>query len=113
MNLDPAELEELKSLHPAAEVVQEAGVDLVRLPGLRLPSGCAPSVVDALLHPTSRDGYPSRLFVSQQVTPCRARNWAGAVLLGTNWQVYSWKRDNAAPLSLIQKLAFHLDAFRP
>jgi hypothetical protein len=62
------------------------------IPAVMLPETCSPNVVDLLLCPTQRDGYPSRLFFSEKVMSKTIRNWnTCTVILGRQWQAYSWK----------------------
>jgi hypothetical protein len=103
---------ELQAIAPGAHRIEEAGLHYIFLPGLRMPKGCTPEVVDCLLCLDSRDGYPTRLFFATQVSaPGKSLNWNGAAhILGRNWVAYSWK-DAAAPHP-VQILLGHLDALR-
>ncbi len=77
----------------------ELGISYILLPALRLPAGCAPNPVDALICLGHRDGYPTRLFFSGRVErPPRvageaALNWnaSDVVILERKWFAYSWK----------------------
>lgn len=113
MTIGDDELRELLRQYPDMEEGTEAGVRYYRIPGLRLPEGCTPDRVDALLCPTGRDGYPSRLFLEKAVTCRTARNWnaSNVRILERNWFAVSWmvKTPN---LRLAQLLAAHLEAFR-
>ena len=107
------ELRELLRQYPELAEGTEAGVTYYLIPGLRLPKGCTPDRVDALLCPTSRDGYPSRLFLEKIVTSRTSHNWnaSNVRILERNWFAVSWmlKTPN---LRLAQLLAAHLEAFR-
>ncbi len=104
------QVEELKRLFPGATPLTEGGVQFFQIPKLRLPERCTPQEVDALLCPTQRDGYPSRLFVAQQVQPCRA-GWSTTRILERNWYAASWRTREGQRLA--QTVLSHLDAFRP
>jgi hypothetical protein len=112
MTFPEDQLAELKRLCPEVRQCEEAGCTYLLLPGLRLPEGCNPSVIDALLCPTTRDGYASRLFFAERVQSRAALNWnANRVrILERNWDAFSW-RMSAEP-RLIQMLAAHLRAFK-
>jgi hypothetical protein len=104
------DIDELKSLCSEVHVASECGVTYYLLKGLRLRDGCAPASVDALLCPTPRDGYVSRLFFSERVTSSKTPNWSAQTvrILDRNWHVYSWK--DVAKGRLVAMLASHLKA---
>lgn len=101
--------EELKRLFPGVKYCEEGGCDYFLLPRLVLPEGCAPSLVDALLCPTPRDGYSSRLFFAEKIQARGNPNWNGTAfrILERNWQVYSW-RTHCDSLRLAQMIPEHL-----
>jgi hypothetical protein len=67
---------------------------------------------DLLLWPWDRDGYPSRLFLSEPVESSEARNWNGTFnLQGRKWHAISWNYV-ANSLPWIEILGAHLKAFR-
>jgi hypothetical protein len=103
---------ELKWLCPTVQQCDECGQTYLLLPGLALPEGCSPINSDALLCPTERDGYPSRLFFADQVTTSAPLNWnANAVrILDRNWHAFSWKVNRN--LRLVQMVAAHLRPLR-
>lgn len=107
------ELRELLRQYPELEEGTEAGITYYIIPSLRLPEGCTPDRVDALLCPKGRDGYSSRLFLERAVTCQAARNWnaSNVRILERNWFAVSW-RVSAPNLRLAQLLAAHLEAFR-
>jgi hypothetical protein len=105
---------ELKLLCPDVSEVKEAGCIYFFLPGLILPDGCSPARTDALLCPSARDGYPSRLFLAERVqSKAKAEpNWNanGVRIVERNWHAYSWKTN--PNLRLAQMVAAHLRALR-
>lgn len=109
MDFPEDQIRELQQLFPRAGRADEGGVTFFVLPAVPLDT-CTPKTVDALLCPTQRDGYPSRLFVSQQIQPSRSANWNAFRILERNWYAVSWRiRDG---LRLAQMALAHLDAFR-
>lgn len=113
MSFPEDQLAELKELCPDASHLKDGGTDYFLLPTLALPSGCAPAVADALLCPTPRDGYNSRLFFDRTIASSQALNWhMQNVRIGDrNWNVYSWKL-NRTDLRLAQIVGEHLRALR-
>jgi hypothetical protein len=111
MTFPDDQMAELKQLCPDVRQCEEAGCTYLFLPGLRLPAGCSPAVIDALLCPCARDGYASRLFFAELVQSRRTLNWnANRVrILERNWDAFSWKV--SAERRLLQMLAGHLRAF--
>jgi len=105
-------LQELRSLCPDAKKATEGGIDYVLLPGLKVPDGCNPIVVDCLLCMGPRDGYDNRLFFGQVVTSSQGRNWNGQNIriLERNWFAYSWRVPSG--LRPIETLIAHLQALR-
>lgn len=96
-----------------AQPLAEGGIRYLHIPSLRLPSGCSPGFLEALLCLDARDGYPTRLFFSEAVTTQgKSLNWNGrANILGKNWVGFSWNNvpNNQPPLQI---LLAHLDALR-
>jgi hypothetical protein len=107
-----SELDELLELCPEVEASEEAGVIFYFLPQLEMPTGRSPARVDALLCPSPRDGYSSRLFFAEQVSGgIKALNWNGQIrVLERNWCAVSWRTPPG--LRLAQMVAIHLEAFR-
>jgi hypothetical protein len=107
------QINELKGLCSGLSLIAEAGMQYFLIPVLVLPKGCEPQKLDVLLCPTARDGYPSRLFFSQQVRGPRPLNWnANGVRIGEgNWHAFSW-RIGGASLRLAQMLTSHLSALQ-
>jgi hypothetical protein len=106
------ELEELLQICPDLQQAEEAGVAYYLLPNLGMPAGATPAHVDALLCPTPRDGYESRLYLAQQVSGGKQPlNWNSQIrVLERNWFAVSYR--TPAGLRLAQKVAIHLGAFR-
>jgi hypothetical protein len=107
-------LDELKATFPGIATVEEGGLTYVVFEQLTLPANCSPAAVRALLCPGPRDGYPSRLFLSQKIKhtgPGQNWNAAGVVILGERWWAVSWKI-NVTNHTLINMVGCHLEAFR-
>lgn len=109
------QIEALKSVYSALSVAEEGSFKFILIENLKLPEGCEPSTVNGLLCPTDRDGYPSRLFLSEKIAHRGAgQNWNppnGSVMLGKQWWAVSWKttRPNQTMLEMVLD---HLGAFR-
>lgn len=112
MPLPQDQVSELRLLCPNLRQADEAGRTYIFLPGLSLPEGCDPAVCDALLCPSERDGYPSRLFFAERIKSRAELNWnsTGVRILETNWQAYSWKVN--PDMRLAQMVAAHVRALR-
>jgi hypothetical protein len=112
MGFPSEQTDELKRYCTKLSVLTEGGVSFLLLEGLRLPAGCQPSMCDALLCPVAKDGYPSRLYFSVQVTSVYTRNWncSNARIGERNWVAFSWKVDQQNP-TLPQLLIAHLNGF--
>jgi hypothetical protein len=113
MSFPTEQIAELRALVPGVMACEEAAVTYFLLPGIQLPAGCKPSTVDALLCPTPRDGYESRLFFSQVVTSSTHRNWNvhNTRIVDRQWSAFSWKT-NKPGLRLAQMVAEHLSALK-
>ena len=117
MDSPEAQVKELAVFCEGARRHEEAGFTYFFLPQLRLPEGCEPAAVDALLCPMPRDGYTSRLFFASQPKPLQkvnptALNWnANSVrILERNWHAHSWRTPTG--LTLLQMLAIHLKSLQ-
>lgn len=112
MTFPDVQVAELKLLCPSIQQVEEASCTYLLLPGLMLPTGCSPCSVDALLCPSARDGYPSRLFFAERIQSRAQLNWNanGVRIAERNWHAYSWKVN--PNLRLAQIVAAHLRAIR-
>ena len=106
------QIDELRRYCTKISALTEGGVVLLYLEELRLPAGCNPPLCDALLCPSAKDGYPSRLYFSAQITGHYTRNWnvTGARIGEKNWWAFSWKVELSAP-TLAQLLVAHLNGF--
>jgi len=106
------DLRELEQLCIEPKEFAEFDRTYILLPQLRLPEGCTPAVVDALLCLSARDGYPTRLFYAQQITSGKPPNWnaQNVPILQRNWFAYSWNYvESGRP---IEVLAQHLKALQ-
>jgi hypothetical protein len=108
MSFPQDEVDELKQLFPGISSAAEGGIEYFLIPSLRLPQGCDPETVDALLCPLPRDGYPSRLFLGQLVRCSSNPNWnkQNERILERNWFAFSFKVRPG--LRLAQLVASHL-----
>ena len=84
---------ELRRLCPGLLSGAEGERTLYFLPQLQLRDGCNPAIVDALLCPFQRDGYPFRLFFAEKVATPKSLNWNfdGNIILDRKWFAFSWK----------------------
>lgn len=112
MGYPQEQIDELKRYCTKVSALTEGNIVFYYLGELRLPAGCNPAVCDALLCPAAKDGYPSRLFFSAQITGPYTRNWnvTGARIGEKNWWAFSWKVELSAP-TLAQLLIAHLNGF--
>lgn len=111
MSFPQDQIEELKRIAPSLSIAEEGGYTYIYIEKLRLPDGCNPQVVDALLCPTPVPGYNSRLYLSSQITGCPALNWNGLLrVLDRSWYAVSWRTAQASTLAAT--LLIHLNAFR-
>jgi len=114
MALEQDQIDELKTCCPNLSAIMDGGKEYVLISGLKLPEGCNPKVVDALLCPTMRDGYTSRLFLSSKVThKGEGQNWnaANVAIANRNWWAVSWKTNHDS-LRLLGMVTAHLQAFK-
>lgn len=107
MKTTEEQMTELQRFYPDAKVIPEGGIDFVFIPNLKLPSGCIPETVDALLCPVLRDGYHTRLFYSEKIAGIPPKNWNGNIrICDRSWVSYSWKsRDGMELLAMVR---YHL-----
>lgn len=112
MTFPAEEIAELKRYCTKLSALTESGRTVLLLEGLQLPAGCTPSICDALLCPFERDGYPSRLYYSAQVTSPYPKNWnvSNARIGERNWFAFSWRVSVPNP-TLPQMLRAHLEGF--
>jgi len=100
----------LSTVCERAQVMSEAGVDMVVLDKLTVRVGGQAHKLDAVLCPSTHSGYTTRLFLSQSF-PQKGGNWTVHQLLGRQWHTWSWQ-GVPADLPLLQMLMCHLDALR-
>lgn len=111
MSFPADQVSELKQLCEEVSQCEEGGCMFLLISKLRLPETCTPLVVDALLCPTPRDGYESRLYFAERIQTKNQLNWNGRVrIVERNWEAFSWKV--SAEPRLIQIVAAHLRAFK-
>jgi hypothetical protein len=111
---DKEQVGALKSLYPKISTASEGDFRFIRIDELKLPSGCAPDIVSALLCPMLRDNYPSRLFLSKKIAhKGRGQHWNadGVLILGQQWWGVSWKTTKPNQ-TLLEMVLDHLGAFR-
>lgn len=112
ISIPEEQLEELRECFGNIETYQEGGFTYVYIPKLPLPDGCSPTEVKAILCPELKDGYFSRLYLSQVITGCPIRNWTATTrIIDHNWSVISWQ--SKPGLSLFDMVGLHLNAFDP
>lgn len=115
MSADP-EIAGLEAVCSGAKRLDEAGSRFVYLPGLKVLVGEATRVLDALLAISAHSGYPTRLFLQEQLherptingSPA---NWTQHMILGRSWWSWSWT-GVPATLPPVQILLAHLRALR-
>jgi hypothetical protein len=109
------QIDELKKMYPVLSTAEEGDFRFILIENLKLPEGCEPKIVKGLLCPMTRDGYPSRLFLSAKVThKGKGQNWNpqnGTVILGEHWWAVSWKTTRSGQ-TIREMLLDHLEAFR-
>lgn len=111
MELDPEQIDELRPLCESVSRADEGGFTYLHLQLLRLPDGCVPATVDALLCPMERDGYASRLFFAERIVTKVTPNWNGACrVLERNWYAFSYRTPKG--MRLAQMVATHLKGLR-
>lgn len=112
MSFPSDQIEELKRLFGNVRAAEEGGTTYFLIPALALPASCTPSNVDALLCPTTRDGYHSRLFFAERIQSPIPRNWNanGVRIIERNWYAFSWKVPEN--LRLAQIIGVHLRGLR-
>jgi len=87
--------------------MSEGTTRYIYLPGLRVPAGNIPEVVDGLLRPgAGPDGYTTRLFLSHAF-PTKGQNWTVHHILGKTWHTFSLN-NVPADAALLDILANHL-----
>jgi hypothetical protein len=113
MKFPADQIEELKGFCAGVSLCEDAGAQYLLLSRLNLPERCKPTSVDALLRPVpiACDGYPSRLFLAEQVQSPFARNWNfSGRICDRNWYAFSWMVPPGSRLA--QMVLAHLEGFR-
>jgi hypothetical protein len=107
------QIAELKQIAPGLAAAEEGSFTYLLLPDLQMPAGCTPSSADALLCPTPRDGYESRLYFSCAIASRASLNWNvnNLRILDRNWYAFSWKTEQTG-LRLLQMVLEHLSALK-
>jgi len=107
MDIPDEQIKELEKYFEGTRRIEEGGLIYFYIPTLVLPDGCEPKVVEAMLCPVQRDGYPSRLFLSAMVKTPFPRNWNanGVRIMERQWYAFSY---NHIKGTLLQMLAAHL-----
>lgn len=108
--IEDESLKNFQVVYPDARVFSDGGIDFIYIPKLILPRENTPSEVEALLCPQTRDGYTTRLFLSNPIIG-KGANWSQHVILGRSWHACSWQNVQANQ-SLAQILLGHLAVFR-
>ena len=103
-------LAELTRICEGAKEMAEGGYTFVYFPGLKIRTGENTVSLDALLCLQPRDGYPTRLFLSQQIQG-RGNNWTTHRIVDRTWHTWSWNYVSSDPRPA-QFLADHLRALR-
>ncbi|WP_168795276.1 hypothetical protein [Paraburkholderia aromaticivorans] len=116
MSIDAPQLEPLLAVYPDAKVVIDGGRGFVALPSLHIAVDERVYVLDALLSPKDGPGYPTRLYLSQQIAErqtigAMAANWTCETIGGRPWHTWSW-RDVPQGLPLLEILLAHMRALR-
>ncbi len=106
------QLEDLKQLGLTVSVASEGGYAYVLVEKLKMPDGCNPNEVDALICNSMRDNYHSSLFLSSHIQGCPPLNWnrQNVRILDRNWFAISWQTQ--PNLSLTDILVNHLKPFQ-
>ena len=115
MSQDPS-LDALKALSPGVTQYTEASYRYVYLPKLKIQIGDDTRELDALLCVCAHSGYPTRLFLEQQIPERQMigsspANWTNHVILGRSWWSWSWT-GVSADLPAPQILLAHLKALK-
>lgn len=111
MDFPKDQIDELRQFCPDLSVASEGGREYILLQNLKLPEGCKPKFVDALLYPFPEGSYFSKLYFAEKVLKeGSAPNWHVQVrVLERNWVAFSWLSHPS--LRLIQMIDIHFDAF--
>lgn len=104
------DLSELQLICVRVSEFQAEGRRFLLLGKLTLPPGCTPAAAEGLLCPQERDGYATRLFLSEPISG-KGTNWSRHRILDREWHTWSWQGISANQ-RLAQILAGHLKALQ-
>ena len=102
--------QQVKSAYPAAELWHEGQQPIVYVPKLPIRARGRMLSRDVLLWPAGREGYATRLFVSEPIEAPNAKNWNVFSIAGGKWHACSWNEVNA-DLPWLEMILAHLRAF--
>lgn len=116
MTIDVARLEPLVALYPQAKIVVDGTKTYVSLPGLQIKVGEREYVLNALLSPNDGSGYPTRLYLSEQIAERQTigtspANWTCHTIGGVPWFTWSWA-GVPITLPLVDMLFAHMKALQ-
>lgn len=100
----------VRAAYPAAELWNEGQQPVVHVPSVSIRSQGGTIVRNILLWPAMREGYASRLFVSEPIHAPKAKNWNVFSIAGRSWHACSWNDVNAG-LPWLEMILAHLRAF--
>ena len=111
MQITDEMIERFKASFPGSVSGKDLKGSFHFLPKVSVTTTLGEKVVDLLFCPEGRDGYPSRLFFSENLpTKDPTRNWNGRErIMDRNWHAMSWKIENPPP-TLEALLSDHLRA---
>ena len=90
MTVSDSDLKEIRDICPGATLYSEGGFMYIHLPGLKIPvNDKEPLIRDGLLCLQTHSGYPTRLFLSEQI-PGKGKNWSVHRILDKTWHTWSW-----------------------
>ncbi len=104
------DLDAFASISIGARFMNDAGIEYVYLPQLKIHSAGQVCTLNALLCPAQHGGYTTRLFLSEPI-PNKGNNWSVHTILSRTWHTWSWN-NVPANLKLVQILSAHLRALK-
>lgn len=111
MDLNEEWQQEFIAVFPNAKFLHEGGFYYIYISELKLPQGCIPEAIPALLCISPKDGYDSRLYLPQKINGSVSRNWnSDLYLLDSIWHSISWRTQPG--LSYLEMLMVNLTAFK-
>ncbi len=116
MTITDEQIESLRRICIGAVIKTDSGREYIFLPGLKVTINHEQKTLDGLLCPSEREGYKTRLFLSETIADRstingKPANWSSQVILGRTWYSWSWQGVEAT-LPLIQMLLAHVGALR-